>query len=61
MGVYDNPCDQTEDDWWVEEQMDKLKVDWEDAPPMHLYYWLLEAYPEVFKQWQSLYDIKRED
>ena len=37
MGVYDNPCDQTEDDWWVEEQMDKLKVDWEDAPPMHLY------------------------
>jgi hypothetical protein len=46
-------------DWWLEEQMDKLKGEWEDSPPIHLYEWIQSAYPEVFKQWLSIYDIER--
>ena len=52
------------DSWWVNEQIEeqiyKLKSDWEDSPPIHLYEWLAQAHPEIFAQWQSIYDIERE-
>ena len=48
-------------DWKIEESMNKLKQEWDDSPPMHLYFWLSEAYPEVFKQWQAVYDIESKD
>jgi hypothetical protein len=65
MREYDNPCDEPEDSWWVNEQIEErihtLKSEWEDSPPIHLYAWLEQAYPEIFKQWQSIYDIEREE
>lgn len=30
------------------------------SPYEHLHDWLKEANPEVFKQWQSIYDIEKE-
>lgn len=62
---YYNPCDEPEDSWWVNEQIEErihnLKKEWEDSAPIHLYAWLEVAHPDVFKQWQSIYDIERED
>ena len=48
-------------DWKVVETIDKLKREWNDSPPIHLYAWLEQAYPEVFKQWLAIYDIEREE
>ena len=65
MREYDNPCDEPEDSWWVNEQIEErihtLKSEWNDSPPIHLYAWLEQAYPEIFKQWQAIYDIEREE
>jgi hypothetical protein len=63
MRVYDNPCDQPEDDWWVNEQIEERlhNLHKNESPPIHLYDWIQGAYPEVFKQWLAIYDIERED
>jgi hypothetical protein len=62
MRKYDNPCDEPEDSWWANERIeDRLhKLYSNDEPPMHLYYWIQEAYPKVFKQWLAIYDIERD-
>lgn len=31
------------------------------SPYEHLYEWLGQANPEVFKQWQAVYDIERKN
>lgn len=48
-------------DWKIEARIHSLKQEWNDSPPIHLYAWLEQAYPEVFKQWQSIYDIEKEE
>ena len=47
-------------DWKMLDTISKLKKEWEDSAPIHLYAWLEVSYPDVFKQWQSIYDIERE-
>jgi hypothetical protein len=44
----------------VEERLSQLKGAWQDDPYDHLYSWLQVAYPEVFKQWQAVFDIEKE-
>jgi len=63
MRVYDNPCDEPEDDWWINEQIEERLHDLSknESPPIHLYDWIQIAYPEVFKEWQAIYDIEREE
>jgi hypothetical protein len=55
----------SDNDWWaneqIEERLHSLKQYYDDSPPLHLYEWLEEAYPKVFKQWQAIYDIEREN
>ena len=52
------------DSWWVNEQIEErihnLKREWEDSAPIHLYAWLEVAHPDIFQEWQSIYDIERE-
>jgi hypothetical protein len=54
-----------DDDWLVneiiEDKLHTMRQLFEDSPAIHLYDWLLGAYPQVFKQWQSIYDIEREE
>jgi hypothetical protein len=55
----------TDDDWLANEKLEEkihtMRELFEDSPAINLYDWLLEAHPEVFKQWQSIYDIEREN
>jgi hypothetical protein len=54
-----------DDSWWanerIEERIHSLKSEWNDSPPIHLYAWLEQAHPEIFKQWSAIYDIEREE
>ena len=51
-----------DDDWWVNEQIeDRLhNLSKDESPPIHLYDWIQGAYPEIFKEWLSIYDIERQ-
>jgi hypothetical protein len=56
--VYDHKTDAY---WYAtEERLNQLKGAWNDTPTIHLYDWLQVAHPEVFKQWQAVYDIEKE-
>jgi hypothetical protein len=47
--------------WYAtEERLSQLKGAWQDDPYDHLYSWLQVAHPEVFKQWQAVFDIEKE-
>jgi len=53
----------TDEDWIANEELeDKLhnmyKV-FENSPLVHLYDWLQVVNPEVFKQWQAVFDIEK--
>lgn len=55
----------TDDSWWINERIEdklhSLRSIFDDEPQNHLYDWLQVAHPHVFKQWQSIYDIEREN
>lgn len=48
----------------LEEMIERIQnaIDdrYQQSPYEHLYDWLREANPEVFKQWLSIYDIEKE-
>jgi hypothetical protein len=49
--------------WWanerIEDKLHKLVADsYDDSPPLHLYDWLKVAHPDVFKQWEAIYEIE---
>ena len=54
----------TDEDWihneWIEERLHNHRSSLEDSPPLHLYDWLQVVNPEVFKQWQAVFDIESE-
>jgi len=54
----------TDEDWIaneeLEERLSNMYKRFEYSPLVHLYDWLQVANPEVFKQWQAVYDIESE-
>ena len=54
----------TDEDWIaneeLEERLGKMYKQFENSPLVHLYDWLQIVNPEVFKQWQAVYDIESE-
>ena len=54
----------TDEDWirneWIEERLHNHRSSLEDSPPLHLYDWLQVVNPELFKQWQAVFDIESE-
>jgi len=53
----------TDEDWirneWIEERLHNYQSNFEGSPPLHLYDWLQVVNPEVFKQWQAVFDIEK--
>jgi len=53
----------TDEDWirneWIEERLHNYQSDFEGSPLIHLFDWLQVVNPEVFKQWQAVYDIEK--
>lgn len=52
----------TDDDWLanelIEQKIHNCIDSYNDSPPLHLYDWLKVAHPDVFKQWESIYNIE---
>jgi hypothetical protein len=46
-------------DWKIEETIERMTKEMINSPYHHLYEWLQEKDPMLFKQWEAIYDITR--
>ena len=46
-------------DWKIDEAINRMNSELINSPYHHLYEWLKEKDPMLFKQWEAIYDITK--